>query len=360
MVESLEDRVIPEEIREDAEARELALQAWEDIRRAANEAELEAIRVAYLGKKGKVTEILQRLKSLPAQERPQAGKVGNSLKKLLEEWLGEKRTSLERVLTEKTLREELFDISLPGRYLPRGRRHLISRTMEEIEDVFLGLGYEIVEGPEAELDYYNFQALNFPEDHPSKSMQDTFFIHREGIPLGEVILRTHTSPVQVRVMESRKPPLFVISPGKCYRSDVPDATHSPMFHQVEGFAVDQGITFGDLKGTLEYFARAIFGEERQVRFRPHFFPFTEPSAEVDVSCFICEGEGCRICKYTGWLEILGSGMIDPQVFSYVGYDPERYSGFAFGMGVERIAMLKHGIPDLRFNFENDLRFLTQF
>ncbi len=360
MAEPLEEKNMPEEVMEDAEARDLALKALEEIEDASSEAELEGIRVTYLGKKGRITEMLQRLKSLPEQERPRAGKVGNTLKRLLEEWLSAKRSSLEQVLAEKKLVEEFFDITLPGRFLPRGRRHLISRTMEEIEDIFLGLGYEIVEGPEVELDYYNFEALNFPEDHPSKSMQDTFFIYREDVALGEVILRTHTSPVQVRVMESRKPPLFVISPGKCYRSDVPDATHSPMFHQVEGFAVDEGITFGDLKGTLEYFARAIFGEGREVRFRPHFFPFTEPSAEVDVSCFICEGEGCKICKYTGWLEILGSGMIDPQVFSYVNYDPEKYSGFAFGMGVERIAMLKHGIPDLRLNFENDLRFLTQF
>jgi phenylalanyl-tRNA synthetase alpha chain len=360
MAEDILKRELPEEIAGDPEAFRMALKAFREITATESEEALQGVRVALLGRKGEITTLLQKVRELPLEERPRAGRIGNTLKRLAEKWLEAKGTELERGVLERTLRSESFDITLPARYLPRGRSHLITRTMEEIEDVFIGLGYEIVEGPEVELDYYNFEALNTPEDHPSKSLQDTFYVESEAGGRGEVLLRTHTSPVQVRVMESRKPPLFVISPGRTYRRDVPDATHSPMFHQVEGFAVDKGITFGDLKGTLEFFARAIFGEERDVRFRPHFFPFTEPSAEVDVSCIICEGKGCRICKYSGWLEILGSGMIDPNVFAYVGYDPERYSGFAFGMGVERIALLKHGIPDIRMFFENDLRFLSQF
>ncbi|OFW67994.1 MAG: phenylalanine--tRNA ligase subunit alpha [Actinobacteria bacterium RBG_19FT_COMBO_54_7] len=261
---------------------------------------------------------------------------------------------------EEALRREALDISLPGKCIQRGSRHLLSQIIEEIEDIFIGLGYQVVEGPEVELDYYNFEALNTPEWHPSKSLQDTFYIENPKGDYQDVLLRTQTSPVQVRVMETTPPPLYVISPGKAFRYDVPDATHSPMFHQVEGLVVDEGITLGDLKGTLEYFTKQMFGQERDIRFRPHFFPFTEPSAEVDVSCIICEGKGCRVCKGSGWLEILGCGMVDPNVYKYVGYDEESVSGFAFGMGVERIALLKYAVPDIRYFFDNDLRLLRQF
>lgn len=351
---------IPRELWEDPSTGKLSRKALERIAEARTLEELESARIAYLGRKGEITTMLARLKDLPAEEKPRAGRLGNLLKRLVERKLQEREEEVETATLTTALEAEAHDLTLPGRYLPRGKRHLITSTIEEVEDIFIGLGYEVVEGPEVELDYYNFEALNTPEDHPSKSLSDTFYITNESGRVDDVLLRCHTSPVQVRVMEKRQPPLFVISPGKAYRRDVPDASHSPMFHQVEGFAVDTGITFGDLKGTLESFCRSMFGEDRQVRFRPHFFPFTEPSAEVDVTCMICEGKGCRLCKQSGWLEILGSGMIDPNVFKCVGYDPEEYTGFAFGMGVERIALLKYGIPDIRMLFENDLRFLRQF
>jgi phenylalanyl-tRNA synthetase alpha chain len=261
---------------------------------------------------------------------------------------------------EDALAQESIDVTLPGRVMPTGTRHLLSRIIEEIEDIFIGMGYRVVEGPEVELDYYNFEALNTPDWHPSKSLSDTFYVDVPGNGRDDILLRTQTSPVQVRVMETTPPPLYVISPGKAYRRDVPDATHTPMFHQVEGLAVDEGITLGDLKGTLVMFAKRMFGEERDVRFRPHFFPFTEPSGEVDISCNICGGSGCKVCGGRGWLEILGCGMVDPNVFGYVGYDPEVISGFAFGMGVERIALLKYGVPDIRYFFDNDLRLLGQY
>ena len=338
----------------------MAARALAAVSGARSLGELEAARVAFLGRKGEINLMLAGVKDLPQEEKPRAGRLGNMLKRLVEEGLEKRGAALEAEEMAASLADEACDLSLPGRYLPRGARHLVTSTIEEIEDIFFSLGYESVEGPEVELDYYNFEALNTPENHPSKSLSDTFYVTTESGGVEDVLLRCHTSPVQVRVMEKRKPPLFVISPGKAYRHDAPDASHSPMFHQVEGFAVDRGITFGDLKGTLESFCRAMFGEDRQVRFRPHFFPFTEPSAEVDVSCMLCDGGGCRLCRQTGWLEILGSGMIDPNVFGYVGYDPEEFTGFAFGMGVERIAMLRYGIPDIRLLFENDLRFLRQF
>ncbi len=353
-------RGIPEVLAGDPQYRELAERALENTAQARSLDELESVRVSFLGRKGEITLMLARLKDLPADEKPRAGRLGNLLKRLVEEELGKREEEVEAETISAALESEAYDLSLPGRYLPRGKKHLINSTVEEIEDIFTGLGYEVVEGPEVELDYYNFEALNTPDDHPSKSLSDTFYIVTETGRVEDVLLRCHTSPVQIRTMEKRKPPLFVISPGKAFRRDVPDASHSPMFHQVEGFAVDEGITFGDLKGTLESFCRSMFGEDRQVRFRPHFFPFTEPSAEVDVTCMICEGKGCRLCKHSGWLEILGAGMIDPNVFGYVGYDPEAYSGFAFGMGVDRIALLKYGIPDIRMLFDNDLRFLRQF
>jgi len=351
---------IPSELMDDPRIAEIAREAEARIFGAEDPEELERTRVWLLGRKGTVTALIAEVGSLPEEYRPEAGRLRNLLKKTLEGWLVERKAELEEAVLRDALEGEYHDLTLPGRFVPRGREHLVSGTIREIEDIFIGLGYEVAEGPEVELEYYNFTALNTPEDHPSRSLTDTLYVAGPDGRVEDVLLRCHTSPVQVRVMESRKPPLFIISPGKAYRRDVPDASHTPMFHQVEGFAVDRDITFADLKGTLESFCRAMFGEERRVRFRPHFFPFTEPSAEVDVSCIICGGEGCRLCKNTGWLEILGCGMIDPNVFGYVGYDPEEFSGFAFGMGVERIAMLKYRIPDIRMMFENDLRFLRQF
>lgn len=321
---------------------------------------LERVRIDFLGKKGAITALLQDIRNLPPDKRREVGRLLNVLKSRLEEEIEIRLEKIRERELEESLRLQKLDISLPGRHIPYGARHLLSKIIEQIEDIFLGLGYRVVEGPEVELDYYNFEALNTPEWHPSKSLQDTFYVDVPGGDYPDVLLRTHTSPVQVRVMESTPPPLYVIAPGKAYRHDVPDATHSPMFHQVEGLAVDEDISLGDLKGTLETFARRMFGEDRRVRFRPHFFPFTEPSAEVDVSCNMCGGVGCRVCKWTGWLEILGAGMVDPNVFSYVGYDAEKWSGFAFGMGVERIALLKYGVPDIRYFFDNDLRLLRQF
>jgi phenylalanyl-tRNA synthetase alpha chain len=310
------------------------------------------------------------------------GKAANEARVELERLLESRREALGASELEATLGEDRIDVTLPGAPpRPVGSRNLLLRTMREIEDVFVGLGYRVVEGPEVELDYYNFTALNHPPGHPARMAQDTFYVDPEtlspelrvdGLPPGpeDVVLRTHTSPMQVRAMESQAPPIFIVVPGRCYRSDPFDATHSPIFHQVEGLAVGEGITLADLKGTLDEFARAIFGPERSTRFRPGFFPFTEPSVEVDVSCFACAGsgrlaDGARdpLCKGTGWIEILGSGMVDPNVFGFVrenGYDPERVQGFAFGMGIERIAMLKHGVPDLRKLFENDVRVLEQF
>ena len=356
--------MIPEDIAKelagDHRLSSLLADMQEALRSAEDMDSLEKARVSFLGRKGKITLLLQGIRDLPPEERRRLGRASNFLKDHLEEELGRRREDLLAKDLERSLYRERIDITLPGRHITFGTRHLLSRIIEDIEDIFVGMGYRVVEGPEVELDYYNFEALNTPEWHPSKSLQDTFYVEVPGGDYEDVLLRTHTSPVQVRVMESTPPPLYVIAPGKAYRHDVPDATHSPMFHQVEGLAVDVDISLGDLKGTLETFARKMFGEDRRVRFRPHFFPFTEPSAEVDVSCNICDGEGCRVCKGTGWLEILGAGMVDPNVFSYVGYDAEKYSGFAFGMGVERTALLKYGVPDIRFFFDNDLRLLRQY
>jgi phenylalanyl-tRNA synthetase alpha chain len=319
----------------------------------ADLATLEDVRVRFLGRKAELTVLLRSITELPAEERPGVGKFGNLVKRELEAALETRRVALEAEELVGALERDRIDVTLPGRPLPQGHLHLITSTRREIEDIFIGMGYEVVEGPEIETDYYNFEALNTPADHPARSLHDTFFLS------DEVLLRTHTSPVQVRTMEKQAPPVFVIVPGKAYRRDS-DATHTPMFHQVEGLVVDRGITLADLKGTLEAFAKAMFGADRRIRLRPHFFPFTEPSVEVDVSCMACNGAGCRLCKRSGWLEILGAGMVDPNVFGFVGYDPEEYSGFAFGMGIERIAMLKHGVTDLRLFYENDLRFVRQF
>jgi phenylalanyl-tRNA synthetase alpha chain len=314
---------------------------------------LDAVRISYLGKKGQVTAQLKSLGSLSAEERPAAGQAVNAARKEIEAILAARKEELAAEASRKALEAEKLDISLPGVARERGHRHPLTMMMDEILDVFRGMGFSVRRGPEVEKDYYNFEALNIPRDHPARDMQDTFYID------DDTVLRTHTSPVQVRTMESEEPPLRIVSPGKVYRVDH-DVTHSPMFQQVEGFLVDKGIRFSDLKGVLTEFIHQIYGQEVPVRFRPSFFPFTEPSAEVDMGCVICRGKGCRVCSNTGWLEILGSGMIHPEVFRFVDYDPEKYSGFAFGVGVERIAMLKYGIDDIRLFFDNDVRFLSQF
>ena len=330
------------------------------IQQSNSEMEIEQLRVEVLGRKGKLTLLLRGLADLPAEERPQAGQELNQLRRVVKEHLDERLKVIKEQSKERVLEEEKIDITLPGTRWERGRAHPLTLVLDEIIDVFWGMGFEIARGPDIEDDYHNFEALNIPKGHPARDMQDTFFVSNDRV------LRTHTSPVQIRTMEARKPPLQVIVPGAVYRHD-DDATHSPMFHQVEGFMVDRQISFADLRGVLTHFLRQIFSAETGVRFRPSFFPFTEPSAEVDIQCVICggkgvvsEGQSCRICKGTGWLEIMGAGMIDPEVFRFVKYDPEKVSGFAFGMGVERIAMLKYSIDDIRLFFQNDLRFLRQF
>ena len=338
----------------------LKAEVLDRIAHCAAEPELDQLRVEYLGRKGRLTLLLRGLRELPPEERPQAGEQLNRLRGIVEEQLQARLAELKAREKGRILREEKVDITLPGSRWERGRIHPLTLVMDEIIDVFFGMGFEIARGLDIEDDYHNFEALNMPKDHPARDMQDTFFVSRDRL------LRTHTSPVQIRVMERRQPPLQIIAPGAVYRHD-DDATHSPMFHQVEGFMVDERITFADLKGVLTHVIRQIFREKTKVRFRPSFFPFTEPSAEIDIQCVLCGGEGaakaqsaCRVCKGSGWLEILGAGMIDPHVFEFVGYDPEKVSGFAFGMGVERIAMLKFGIEDIRLFFQNDMRFLRQF
>lgn len=329
-------------------------------------AALDAVRVAYLGKKGSLTAVLRGLGQLSNDERPAVGKLANQVREALEEAIDVRRATLSASALDERIAASAVDVTLPGRAQPVGTRHLINRIAAEVTEIFIGLGYRIAEGPEVELDYYNFEALNQPPDHPARSLQDTFYVRdlsgEQASIRGEsdVLLRTHTSPVQIRTLEKAKPPVYVLAPGKVYRRDVADPSHLPQFTQIEGLVVDEGITFADLKGTLDHFVSEMFGPDRKTRFRPHFFPFTEPSAEVDVSCGICDGDGCRFCKNTGWLEILGCGMVDPNVFGYVGIDPERYTGFAFGMGVERIAALKYNVPDLRMLLEGDMRFLRQF
>ena len=321
---------------------------------AAPDADPEELRVRFLGKKGKLTAVLRGMGSLSAEERPVIGQLANEVRSALENALNEKAAELKEKKLERQLRHEKLDVTMPGSALPMGHQHPLTRVQREMEDIFIGMGFQIAEGPEVEYDYYNFQALNIPENHPARDTQDTFYI------TDNILLRSQTSPVQVRVMEKQKPPIRVISPGRVYRSDALDATHSPLFHQMEGLVVDKGITMSDLKGTLETFAKKMFGENTNIRFRPHHFPFTEPSAEVDVSCFACGGKGCRVCKGEGWIEILGAGMVHPFVLSNCGIDPEVYSGFAFGMGVERITMKKYEIDDIRYLYENDTRFLSQF
>ncbi len=314
---------------------------------------LQDVRVRFLGKKGELTAIMKGMGGLSAEERPVVGAMANKVKEELEQLFEQSNGQIREKVIALRLQEEKIDITLPGRSSFSGTKHPITLVTEEVVEIFSALGFGVEEGPEIEKDFYNFEALNIPKDHPARDMQDTFYIS------DDVVLRTHTSPVQIRTMVKQPPPVRVIAPGTVYRRDS-DITHSPMFHQVEGFLVDRNITFGDLKGILTTFISRFFGEKVGVRFRPSFFPFTEPSAEVDIQCVICGGKGCRVCKNSGWLEILGSGMIDPEVFKSVNYDPEEYSGFAFGMGLERIAMLKYGVNDLRLFFENDVRFLQQF
>jgi phenylalanyl-tRNA synthetase alpha chain len=331
----------------------LVAEALQEIRGVARRADLEQIRVRYLGKKGRLTEILRSMPDLPAAERPAVGRAANAARDELESTLAERLRAVEAAERQARLADARVDVSLPGRRVIPGRLHPLTQVLDEIIDVFIGLGFAVAEGPEVETDYYNFEALNIPKDHPARDMQDTFYVE------DEILLRTHTSPVQIRTMARQPPPVRIICPGRVYRRDA-DITHSPMFTQVEGLAVDRDISMGDLKGTLELFARELFGPDSRIRFRPSFFPFTEPSAEVDVLCFLCKGGGCRVCKASGWLEILGSGMVHPRVLRNVGYDPEEVTGWAFGMGVERVAMLKYGVDDIRLFFENDLRFLAQF
>lgn len=317
-------------------------------------ADVEALRIQYLGKKGELTAVLRGMGKLSAEERPVIGQLANEVRAAIEEEIEKKTAAIKTAALEAKLQAEKLDVTVPGDKTPVGKPHPLALVQRQLEEIFLGMGYSIAEGPEVEYDYYNFQALNIPKDHPARDTQDTFYITEN------ILLRSQTSPVQARVMEKQKPPIKIISPGRVYRSDAVDATHSPLFHQCEGLVVDKGITMGDLKGTLEMFAQTMFGADTKIRFRPHHFPFTEPSAEVDVSCFACGGKGCRLCKGEGWIEVLGAGMVHPNVLRMCGIDPEVYSGFAFGLGIERIVMLKYHIDDMRHLYENDVRFLHQF
>lgn len=336
--------------------KDLQMEALAKIEQAEDLKTLNEIRVAYLGKKGPITEVLRGMGQLSADERPKMGALANEVRESISQKIEAKHTSLETEAVEKQLAAETIDITLPGRPVKSGNHHPLTRVVEEIEDFFIGMGYKIAEGPEVEKDYYNFEALNLPKGHPARDMQDSFYITED------LLLRTHTSPVQARTMEKHegKGPVKIICPGKVYRRDNDDATHSHQFMQIEGLVVDENITMGDLKGTLELFAKKMFGEEREIRLRPSFFPFTEPSVEVDVSCFSCGGKGCNVCKKTGWIEMLGAGMVHPNVLQMAGFDANKYTGFAFGIGAERIAMLKYGIDDIRHMYTNDTRFLKQF
>ncbi|MDX8359348.1 MULTISPECIES: phenylalanine--tRNA ligase subunit alpha [Bacillaceae] len=336
--------------------KELQQEAIEKVNLVEDLKQLNDIRVQYLGKKGPITEVLRGMGKLSAEERPKMGALANEVREAIQTALEEKKTKLEKQAVEEQLASETIDVTLPGRPIAAGNPHPLTVVIEEIEDLFLGMGYTIAEGPEVEQDYYNFEALNLPKGHPARDMQDSFFI------LNDILLRTHTSPVQVRTMEKHqgKGPVKIICPGRVYRRDTDDATHSHQFMQIEGLVVDENISLSDLKGTLEVFAKKMFGDEREIRLRPSFFPFTEPSVEVDISCMKCSGKGCNICKGTGWIEVLGSGMVHPNVLEMAGFDSKKYSGFAFGMGPDRIAMLKYGIDDIRHLYTNDLRFLKQF
>lgn len=315
---------------------------------------LNEVRVNFLGKKGELTAVLKSMKDVAPEDRPKVGQLVNETREEIEIVLENAKKKMEQAIREAQMKSEVIDVTLPAKKNNVGHKHPNTIALEEVERIFIGMGYEVVEGPEVEKDYYNFEALNIPADHPAKDEQDTFYVN------GDILLRTQTSPVQARVMEQGKLPIRMIAPGRVFRADEVDATHSPSFHQIEGLVVDKNITFADLKGTLAEFARELFGEDTKVKFRPHHFPFTEPSAEVDVSCFKCKGAGCRFCKGSGWIEILGCGMVHPHVFEMCGIDPKEYTGFAFGIGLERISLLKYEIDDMRLLYENDIRFLKQF
>ncbi len=334
--------------------KQIRIDAEEAIKSATSEQEIEALRIRFLGKKGELTAILKQMGGVSPEERPVIGQLANEVRSYIENEIATISAQLKSLAASKKLENETIDVTIPGNAVTLGQKHPLNIVLDEIKEIFLGMGFDVVDGPEVELDYYNFEALNIPKDHPARDTQDTFYITEN------ILLRTQTSPVQVRVMEKQKPPIRVISPGRVYRSDAVDATHSPVFHQIEGLVVDKGITMGDLKGTLEDFAKRLYGEDSVFRFRPHHFPFTEPSAEMDTMCFNCGGKGCRLCKGEGWIEILGCGMVHPKVLANCGIDPEEYSGFAFGMGLERIVMRRFGIDDMRLLFENDIRFLNQF
>ena len=333
---------------------ELAENARKRIEESEGLDKLNDVRVAYLGKKGELTAILKGMKDVAPEERPKVGQLVNEAREEIETALNNAKTAMEKAIREAKLKEEVIDVTLPSKKNMVGHRHPNTIALEEVERIFIGMGYEVVEGPEVEYDEYNFEKLNIPADHPAKDEQDTFYINKD------IVLRTQTSPVQARVMEQGKLPIRMIAPGRVFRSDEVDATHSPSFHQIEGLVIDKNISFADLKGTLEVFAKELFGPETKTKFRPHHFPFTEPSAEVDVSCFKCGGKGCRFCKGSGWIEILGCGTVHPNVLRMCGIDPEEYTGFAFGVGLERIALLKYEIDDMRLLYENDIRFLKQF
>lgn len=328
--------------------------ALEQINAAQHLEALNDVRVAFLGKKGELTSVLKSMKDVAPEDRPKVGQLVNEAREEIERILEEKKAAFEKKLREEKMKKETIDVTLPAKKPMMGHRHPNTIALEEIERIFVGMGYEVLEGPEVEMDYYNFEALNIPANHPAKDEQDTFYINKD------IVLRTQTSSIQVHELEKGKVPIRIIAPGRVYRSDEVDATHSPTFHQVEGLVVDKNVTFADLKGTLQQFAKEIFGEDTKVKFRPHHFPFTEPSAEMDVSCFKCGGKGCRFCKGEGWIEILGCGMVHPHVLEMSGIDPEEYVGFAFGVGLERIALLKYEIDDMRLLYENDVRFLKQF
>nr|WP_138205162.1 phenylalanine--tRNA ligase subunit alpha [Haloimpatiens lingqiaonensis] len=328
--------------------------ALEELKKVVSKDELEAIRVKYLGKKGELTSILRGMGKLSAEERPLVGKLANEVRECIDNVITKATEDMKKIEKEKRFQSEVIDISMPGKKQTVGKRHPLDLTLENVKDIFISMGFAIEEGPEVEKDYYNFEALNIPKDHPARGEQDTFYIN------DNVVLRTQTSPIQIRTMENEKPPIKMIAPGKVYRSDDLDATHSPIFYQIEGLVIDKGITFADLKGTLETFVKKMFGDKMETKFRPHHFPFTEPSAEMDATCFVCGGKGCRVCKNSGWIEILGCGMVHPQVLRNCGIDPEVYSGFAFGFGLDRMVMLKYGIDDIRLLYESDMRFLNQF
>ena len=336
---------------------ELKSQTLAKIEAAKELAAVETIRVETLGKKGPITEVLRGMRDLSAEERPKVGAFANEIRDMLKSAVEKRKAELTELALEKKLTEEALDVTLPGKQVPHGSRHVLTQIMEEIEDTFVGMGYQVIEGTEVESDHYNFERMNLPKDHPARDMQDTFYIS------DDLLLRTHTSPVQARTMEKHdfsKGALRMISPGKVFRRDTDDATHSHQFHQIEGLVVDKGITMGDLKGTLEVLLKELFGADRNIRLRPSYFPFTEPSVEVDVSCFKCGGKGCNVCKHTGWIEILGAGMVHPDVLEMSGIDSKEYSGFAFGLGPDRIAMLRYGVNDIRNFYSNDVRFLEQF